>query len=191
MAGALGFGARLPGDSSLTLRTQTWLGVRLDPLFTNRDLLLWDQLGVIGLERKIARMGDSQPQRAAELEYLAEREVIKTLPGTVGELSEVVGGRSLFGVHETTVPFRSLDDAMDSLREDPELKEGFERVLARALSRPSVYAVPLIADLNAPVQQGGREPTTRILRADLVNEGPDGLGSRAHSVPSSGCGCSA
>jgi hypothetical protein len=121
------------------------VGVRLDPIVSNRELFLWDEIAVVGLERKISRIARRNPGRAADLEYLIARGFLVDLPGTLSTVRTVLSGL-VSATTETRFTVRtSSARAERTLRvPDPELAEGYERLLATALSRPGTTAVPLV-----------------------------------------------
>ena len=149
--------------------------VRVDPLVTKSDLLLYDEIGVIGLERKISRIAPSDRSLALDLEFLAEREVVIDLPATWDELSTYLVGigakpRRGYLLTETrfTANLYQAEGEPSKLRSSAdipqvELGEGFEQLIADYERSVGFSSIPLLPMPGYRLTGTPLQPVARLL----------------------------
>lgn len=127
--------------------------ITLRPSVSKSDLLLWDQIAVIGLERKWAGLPAAT---RADLQYLVDARVVHALPGTEAELVRWAAANSVEvprGTLGSTLTFKSRLSEQDGrvftdLPRDDQilLGRGYERLIARLESSCGLDSVALVHD---------------------------------------------
>lgn len=153
----------------------TLRAVRLDPVVTKSDLLLWDEIAIVGLDRKLTDLAGRDPAAAADIDFLATRGIVVPLPATLNQLRRYLWELNVGPFRVATELSIKLPEQMAvsgspalhaELSSDPELGEGFEQVIAVCERRAGYSSVPLLRR-RPPAAAGTNRRSTPVMQALL------------------------